>query len=440
MPGPNQPNRPQAPKPNRPQTNQREVEALRLRNQHPGAVPTTALPSTPPTTNTAQGQGSGYVHTIGGDMPAGKIWTPGPEDYKPVRKPQTLAVPDFIPLRLSDPVGAEQTAIANSVLPKDRQHPMPVYTESTDTQESVTMTQPPNQNAPDDFDPNVDDPDDVFVGASGLHSAPPVVERTSTGERVAAPTQPPLPQRPAVPGHAFIQPPSAPASGPTPGPGPGSVKQNPLVDQPLPTEHPVLLHLRERFGLIPGPSGTKSEVIGGLKFTFRKYTNQSYSKFVVNEILTQSVETEAEFNSKLGYALVAIGLAAINDVPVHEVFDLELEPALELPLVRQNPLHPPTSVIVGSARYIYQWLLTSGTPELGDTLAAVYGKLYPSENLIPDKGLWKYECPKHNCTEIQERLPRYNAEGEMRPVYCPVHGLKMNALGSLEELSHIPLA
>jgi hypothetical protein len=437
MPNPNQPNqpnqgsnRPAAPKPNRPQTNQREVDALRLRNQAPGTVPTTALPATPPQPN----QG-GYVHTPGGDIPAGKIWTPGPEDYKPLRKPEQLKIPDFIPLHLSDPVGEEQIQIANSVLPKDRQHPMPSShtTESTDTQEAgVTMTQP-NQNTPEDFDPEVDDPADVFVGAAGLQSAVPVIERVSTGERIHTN---PTPQRPAVPGHAFIQPPPPPPSA-----GAGAVKQNPQVNQPLPTEHPVLVRLRERFGLIQGPTGTKSEVIGGIKFTFRKYTNQSYAKFVVNEILTQSVETEAEFNAKLGYALVAIGLAAVNDVPVHEVFELELEPALEAPLVRQNPLHPPTSVIVGAARYIYQWLLTSGTPELGDTLAAVYGKLYPSENLTPDKGLWKYgNCKKPGCTETQERLPRYNAEGEMRPVYCPVHGIPLKALGSLEELSHIPLA
>jgi|ERR1035437_3436216 hypothetical protein len=421
----NNPGRSQAPKPNRPQTNQREVDTLRLRNQAPGTVPVTALPATP-----AQSNPGGYVHTPGGDMPAGKIWTPGPEDYKPLRKPEQLKVPEFIPMHLSDPVGEEQIQIANSVLPKDRQHPMPVHatesTKSTEPQETgVTMI---HENVPEDFDPDVDDPADVFVGAAGMQSSPPVIERVSTGERVA--TQQ-LPSGSAIPpSRPFIQPPP-----------PGNVKPNPQANQPLPTEHPVLVRLRERFGLIQGPTGTKSEVIGGIKFTFRKYTNQSYAKFVVNEILTQSVETEAEFNAKLGYALVAIGLAAVNDVPVHEVFELELEPSLEVPLVRQNPLHPPTSVIVGSARYIYQWLLTSGTPELGDTLAAVYGKLYPSENLTPDKGLWRYgNCKKSGCTETQERLPRYNAEGEMRPVYCPVHGVPLKALGSLEELSHIPLA
>lgn len=330
------------------------------------------------------------TRTIEDDVPKGTVWKPAPEDFVSHRQKAALEIPSFIPLRLDQPGNASQASLARNVL-----------AEQGVQQESNQM----QHQAPPDFDPAVDDPEDVFVGEAGLHTEPSVF-KDSHGNKI----------------------------------DPRQQKQK-LQLTKAPMEHPVLQRLRERFGL--KALETKSETIGGMKFTFRKYTNQAYAKFVINYVQSpMSVETDAEFMTKLPYALAAISIAAIDGVPVHEVFasSLDLDPVLELQPAASDPLHPPTSVTVKVAEVLYPWLVSLSVPELGDTLAATLGRLFPEERLIKDKGLWKYVCPKRGCTESHERLPRYDVEGKMKPVYCTLHGVPMKALGSLEELADVPLA
>lgn len=317
---------------------------------------------------------------------------------KPLRKPVALEVPDFIPLRLDAPMNESQAAISQSLRPRQQSEVAGV---------------------PDDFDPEVDDPSDAFVGQAGMAAGQSQLTDASgnpvTPEAMRARAQQTIQNKPL-----------------------NLQKQS---QQALVEAHPVLQRLRERFGL--KAKGVKSETIGGMKFTFRKYTNQAYAKFVVNQVQQPtSVQTDAEFISKLPYALAAISIAAIDDIPTHIVFgsEIELDPVLELPATQQDPLHPPTSVTVKTAEVLYSWLVGLGIPELADTLASTLGRLFPEERLVKDNGLWRYSCPKRNCTEEQERMPRYDADGNMKPVYCPVHGVPMRALGSLEDLANIPLA
>lgn len=355
-----------ASEPRRPQQNQEQVQAVREHG----------------------------TRTIEDDVPKGTVWKPAPEDFVSHRDKSALEIPSFIPLRLDQPANAAQSSLAKNVL----------------AEQGERAERKPMPQTPPDFDPAVDDPEDVFVGEAGLRSDPPEF-RDAQGNRID----------PRTTAHA-------------------NVRQKPPVTK-KPMEHPVLQRLRERFGL--KALETKSETIGGIKFTFRKYTNQAYAKFVINYVQSpMSVETDAEFMTKLPYALAAISIAAIDDVPVHEVFAsaLDLDPVLELRAAAEDPLHPPTSVTVKVAEVLYPWLVGLSIPELGDTLAATLGKLFPEERLIKDKGLWKYVCPKRGCTESHERLPRYDVEGKMKPVYCSRHGVPMKALGSLEELADIPLA
>lgn len=363
--------------PNRPRNNQDHGRTFKAPNSQPNQVPG------------AQPQ---PVRTIEDDVPKGVVWSPSEEDHKPLRKPKALEIPSFIPERLDQPVGAQQTALSRSMRPEQN-------IQDTEGRPMQAPAQTP------DFDPAVDDPNDVFVGNAGLQTPPPVFQ-DAVGRQVD--------------------------------PRQAHVKQPTVSGQD--SEHPVLQRLRDRFGLKSIP--VKSETIGGIKFTFRKYTNQAYSKFVINQVQSQSVETDAEFMAKLPYALAAISIAAIDDVPVHEVFasELDLDPVLELPGAVKNPMNPPTSVVVKIAEVLYPWLVGLAVPELADTLANVLGTLFPAENLVQDKGLWRYVCPKHGCGEQLDRLPRYTVDGVMRPVYCSTHGVPMRALGSLVELADIPLA
>lgn len=358
-------------KPNRPRVDDVEVEALR------GAL------------------------TPEDDVPAGKAWTPSREDLKPLRKDAALEIPDFIPERLDMPKNDSQRQIANIV-----------NAERAERGEII----PPHigRKTPSDFDPEVDDPEDVFVGAAGMAS-----ERPKFTDSKGNPIDPQrkIQERRVTPSKT-------------------SNTGNPDYRKQLAKEHPVLQQLRERFGLVAKP--VKDKTIGGIKFTFRKYNNQTYTKFVTN-MMRPAADTEQEFEEKLGYAVASISIAAINGVPTHEVFGVEIDNS-ELAMVEDNPMHPPTRVVVATAESLYPWLISLAVPELGDALAITYGQLFPTESMVATKGLWRYSCPKKNCTETHDYVPRYDAEGKMKPYYCAVHGVVMKTLGSLEDLNSVPLA
>lgn len=359
-------------RPNRPRVDSAEVDALR------GAL------------------------TPENDIPAGKSWTPSKDDLKPLRKDAALDIPDFIPERLDMPQNESQRQIAD-IVNAEREERGEIMPQQQRRQ--VPKQQP-------DFDPEVDDPEDVFVGKEGLRSAPP-----RFADSQGNPIDPRQRAQPKQVNHGVPKP------------------QSPEYRKQLSQEHPVLLKLRERFGISAKP--VKDETIGGIRFTFRKYNNQTYTKFVTN-MVRPVAETEQEFEEKLGYAVASISIAAINGVPTHEVFGIDID-RTEMSMVEDNPLHPPTSVVVATAESLYPWLISLAVPELGDALALTYGKLFPTESVMPTSGLWRYSCPKKNCNEIHDYKPRYDSEGKMKPYYCSVHGVVMKALGSLEDLNNVPL-
>lgn len=379
----------QARKPNRPSVDTAEVEALR----------------------SAVGESAFFF--IDHNLPKGKAWTPSPEDYRPLRKDAALAIPDFIPERLDAPQNAEQAQISRMVA-QDRGQDMPQETPQ-EMPQGNTKPQHASQ-LPPDFDPEVDDVEDVFVGASALAESTKPVFQDNKGNNVDMKTAPLNLRKPTQ-----QQKPQPQAKSTTP-------------DIP---EHPVLQRLRERFGLKSKP--VKSKKIGGIEFTFRKYSNQAYIKFVVNEVLP-TFESDLESQEKIGYAVASIAIAAIDGVPVHKVFGIDIDPILESPQVEDTPMHPPTTVVVKSAEALYTWLLSLGIPELGDTLVSTYSKLFPEEKLVADPGMHRYVCPKKKCTEEHDYPARYNADGAMLPYYCHKHGVPMKLIGRTEDLANIPLA
>ena len=354
-------------------------------------------------------------------VPASTQWTPGPEDHRKLHRDPSIEIPDFIPLFLDAPQNEVQAQLAKIAL--EDQANRQTYTKTPHTETPKAQPMPKVSELPD-FDPEVDDPDEEFVGLDGLKSSPSVM--TDQQGNVVDPRLASKPQQTSQPvktAQAPMQPQAQPA-----------IKSKKPVH--VITEHPVLQKLRERFGL--KAQSTKTEVIGGMNFTFRKFTNQAFTKFVTNRVRA-ACETHSEFEEKFGYALASISIAAIDGVPTHEVFGVDIDEHLERPLLLADPMQPPTSVIVSCAEKLFPWLLSLSIPELGDALSSTYSKLYPEEKLIQDKGIWKFECIKLKCTETQERKPRYDIEGNMKKVYCPIHGTPMRALGSLEDLTNLPL-
>lgn len=353
-----------APRPNRPSVDQSEVENLR------------------------------NLHEPHDDVPRGRVWSPSPEDKRPLRSAPEHELPPFIPQRLSQPQNEAQAQLAQNVY-EDRGEVPP------------QMQQKQTRELPPDFDPEVDDENDEYVGMAGMHSQPSQMHRNES--HISKPALRTMEQR---------------------------TQQQ---AKPALTEHPVLQRLRESFGLKAKEVRTKK--IGPFVFAFRKYSTQAYIQFVSNN-LRPNVLSDAELMEKIGYAIASISIASIDGVPTHEVFGTSIDPLLEKPLVNADPLHPPTSVVVNTALMLFPWLNGLAIPELGDTLVDAYSELFPKEQLVKAKGIWKFVCPKRNCNETMERKPRYkdvNGTNVLKPYYCPVHGVHMQGLGSLEDLADFPL-
>lgn len=327
-------------------------------------VQSTRQPNTPPAPSHSSAPATKGV-------PQGTVYVPGPEDHVPLQQAPKHQVPDFIPLRLDAPENAAQAELAHSVMEERG-----------------------------DFDPEVDNENDVFVGTQGMQPTQGLV-------------------KPAAPGA-----PRAPANKTT-------IQQSP--------NHPVLDKLRARFGL--RKQGTKDADLGGIVFTFRKYTNDAYVRFT-NRYVKSDAETVHEYDDKIPYAILSIGIAAIDGVPTHEVFGVDINPVTEASLVDADPMYPPTDVIVRAAARLYPYLLHELEPELFDYAYKKYGELYPDEKFVDpnDAGKYVFECIEPGCSESIRRVPRMDAQNIPVPFHCPVHGTRMRVLGPVEALGNIPLA
>lgn len=371
-------------------------------------------------------------HIPDDDVPAGRVWEPGPEDHVSRAKQKEMVLPDFIPMRLSGDLNPAQREFAAGVvtdqiragtrdvsdvptsLLQQGQHPGPGAAGLGQQRETE------QRELPDDFDPEVDDPDDFIASPEALRPADGTQQEALRNSIREAQRQPQQERT---------------------GSAPLEVRKGETVDvsdRPgIMQAHPVLAKLRSRYSI--AQLDIRFKEIDGINYGFRKYNNQAYLKFVTNRILP-TIETEAELSDKHGYAIASIALASIDGIPCWEVFGVELDPTMELPEAKRNPLNPPTSVVISTAEVLYKEFVSGSIPELGDALARAYAELFPDIDLTGNKKLWVYTCTHVGCQERIERLPEHDSDGTQKPYYCTVHGTPMRALGSKEDLGNIPLA
>jgi hypothetical protein len=105
------------------------------------------------------GNGTG-VRLPEDDGPQGKEWVPTAEDHISRKQKQHMQIPDIFPLRLSEATGNQRdiaaTVIADQIASGERDQ---------DGHLRGQRQQQPTAQAPD-FDPEVDDENDLFVGTS----------------------------------------------------------------------------------------------------------------------------------------------------------------------------------------------------------------------------------------------------------------------------------
>ena len=201
-------------------------------------------------------------------------------------------------------------------------------------------------------------------------------------------------------------------------------------------EHPLLAKLRSRYTI--SALDIRYKTIDGIKYGFQKHSNQAYLKFVTNKVIP-TIDTEAELSDKHAYALAAISLVSVDDVPAWEVFGVEIDPVVERTWLDAEPLNPPTTVIVKTADVIYHMFVLEGIPEFGDTLARAYNELFPDIDIIGDNDVWIHKCMTPGCHQRFEHLPEKDSDGNQKQYFCPVHGTPMRPLGSKGDLRNVPL-
>jgi len=421
-------------------------------HQHRAIPPVQQQQESPDAARLRNGSGPGGMRTPEDDVPAGKVWTPDAASYVSKRKQAELQVPSFIPLKLDGNLSPAQRDIAASVvseqikqgsrapnnipqalLPpgtkvqdlesRSAQPVQPTQSASEPSNMQTQQPQQPQQNLPTDFDPEVDDPDDIVVGSQAL--APDTVaenQREALQEalrqkQIAKAQQQATGNRAQAPGtvHSDVD-----------------VSKRPGIMQ----EHPLLAKLRSRYTI--SALDIRYKTIDGIKYGFRKHSNQAYLKFVTNKVLP-TIETEAELSDKHAYALAAISLASVDDVPAWEVFGAEIDPVVERAWIAAEPLNPPTTVVIKTADIIYHMFIMDGIPEFGDTLARAYNELFPDIDIVGDDGTWIYKCMTPGCHERFEHVPENDSDGNPKPYYCPVHGTALRPLGSKGDLRNVPL-
>lgn len=359
-----------------------------------------------------------------------EIWVPSEEDHRPLHgAPQTGigAVPSFLPLRL-DNVAPGQEGVARAIMSAQGRSPEMIESAIANADHNKTEIRDSGVrmiSASDmpDFDPEVDDESDTFVSGLDFNKQEPTV---------MVPNKPiPQAEKARMPEHTTKQ---------KAQPKPQAPEPQVNAQEHRAQVHPVMERLRARFGL--RDIGTKSETIDGIKFTFRKYSQEAYQKFVLNRVILNSesnIETEAEGAQKSDFACVCIAIVAIDDVPVYEVLNVYVDPT-EAVLLERNPLQPPTGVVLRTAIELYPWLQAMMIPEFANTLVSVYASLFPDVEVeTGNEEHWIYTCSKPNCDHRLTKPPRRDVTGKDHGYFCCMDGAPMVPACRVSEARNLPL-
>lgn len=214
------------------------------------------------------------------------------------------------------------------------------------------------------------------------------------------------------------------------------------VVPPRPIRHPVLEGLLRDFGL--KTYGVKTVELeapyNGYRWSFRKYSREQLN-YALSVASNSALSAEA-MESRLRTTTMAISLAALNDVPVWEVFGVDTENA-----AITDTMYPPNSVAILAAGRVVDFLDEHTDSGLADTLWERFVDLWPAdgETMIPSQveaKVYRHKCPVSGCAYYVDKEPEYvnKVSGEIKTGFCPEHGAKLVVIGEVNELGDVPLA
>lgn len=226
----------------------------------------------------------------------------------------------------------------------------------------------------------------------------------------------------------------------------GNTKKNQQTESVLPTKptkHPMLTKLLSSFGLERVPLRIKN--IGNIPFTFRLIS--APNKLVAIRYANLRSGTPDEMKVNVSWISALLGLVAIDGVSIYEIIGMDLTEH-EKTMLARDPGNPPAMLVENSAVPLINVFLNGWQTEVIEEITRAYYELFEGDKDIPSdigtyqKTHWRFECPKADCGEFQNRVPKVidSSKGTIEPVFCPVHGVAMNPISTLEEYRANPLA
>lgn len=204
--------------------------------------------------------------------------------------------------------------------------------------------------------------------------------------------------------------------------------------------HPVLASLLKNFGL------KKDEVhkniirytdgSGAVTFLQTEYEESLETWAIQEGRLRAKIVGETEGMDWYQTLLASLSVVAIEDVPVYEVFGIELF-EMEKHKISQNKYDISERVRKISANQLAELLVTklNGFTEKLLEFYASKVKKNILESSIDDekKNFEQYICPQEGCVETLYLEPRRDHSGMELPYYCKIHGVVMESITKLGE-------
>lgn len=208
--------------------------------------------------------------------------------------------------------------------------------------------------------------------------------------------------------------------------------------------HPVFKKLKQKLGIKPLVIHNKTIVIDGEPFVFgiTEYAEEANLSALEEFRIITFKEGETKAIRALDILRVGLSLVHLNEEPIYEVFDVELDKAEKLELAL-NPLNLPSSVRIKVAKKFRHYVLKE-FKEFFSYLEEFYiEKIMTATSIsaydsMPDNHSL-YKCDVPGCDFSYKGQILKDVNGVELPYMCTIHATPMKRMLSPFQMNDLPL-